>query len=249
MVSLVPSTTEALHALGAESIIVGNSNQCDYPEAARRVAKVGDFVRPDLERIVSLKPELVFLTLPLHSVIAEKLAELGISYMNCSPRSVEEMFNEIESIAVLLGRAERGRALVDSLRNCLPSLISFEETLSVYAEISAAPLMTVGGCSYLNDIIRRSGGVNVFASVNRDYFCVSPEEVVARDPGVILVLHPASSSDDVCRRLGWSSVKAVRNGCVFADLNEDLLLRPGPRLVEGILLLYSLLHPESRNMR
>lgn len=241
VVSLVPSVTEIVYALGAESSLVGNSNQCDYPEAAKNVPKVGDFVRPDLERIVALKPHLVFLTLPIHRPMAEKLMELGIAYMACNPQSVEEIFEEMESIAGVLGRIERGRALIDSLRNCLVNEGDIVDTLSVYVEISSAPLMSVGSRAYLSDLIRLAGGRNIFGDIDEEYFVVSPEDVASRNPDVILVLHPAVRPREVRRRLGWARIKAVILGRIHADLDEDLLLRPGPRLADGVLLLRRLL--------
>lgn len=249
VVSLVPSATEIVYALKAEGSLVGNCNQCDYPEAARAVPKVGDFAHPDLERIVALRPQMVLLALPIHRLTAERLTELGTAYMVCNPQSVEAVFQEIESIAVLLGRGEGGRSLVDSLRKCLPAAAGFSDTPSVYVEISSVPLMSVGGCTYLNDLIRLAGGRNVFEDINREYFAVSPEDIASRNPDVIIVLHPSVRPEEVSRRLGWAGITAVKEGRVHGGLDEDLLLRPGPRLVEGARLLHGLLHPEQEGAR
>jgi iron complex transport system substrate-binding protein len=104
----------------------------------------------------------------------------------------------------------------------------------VYAEISSTPPMTAGGASFVNDIIRRAGGRNVFADALQEYPVVDQERLVRLDPEVILVLHPAATAEDVRARVGWAGVSAVRNGRVYDGLDEDLLFRPGPRVVQGL---------------
>lgn len=242
VVSLVPSVTETVFALGAGDRLAGTTNQCDYPEAARRTFKVGDFAAPDVERIVALGPGLVFVTLPLHATVVEKLRELGIRTYASQPGDVAEVLAEIESVGVLLGRAEQGRLLASSLAAQLESLPVWPDTPGVYVEISAAPLMTVGGRAFVADIVRRAGGRNVFDDATAEYPLVTPEEVAARNPDVILILHPGTGRAEVAQRVGWQGVAAVRNGRVYDDIDDDLLLRPGPRAVEGVRMLAMKVH-------
>ncbi|MEO0085224.1 MAG: cobalamin-binding protein [candidate division WOR-3 bacterium] len=242
VVSLVPSVTEIIFALGAGSSLAGTTNQCDYPEAALRTLKVGDFAAPDVERIAALKPEVVFITLPLHATAAEKLRESGIRTCVSQPEDVVGVLAEIERIGVLVGKREQGLALARSLAARLDSLPVWSDTPRVYVEISSVPLMTVGGRTFVADIVRRAGGRNVFDDAVADYPVVAPEEVAARNPDVIIVLHPGTSPAEVAQRLGWQEVVAIKTGCVFSDIDGDLLLRPGPRAVDGVLLLASRLH-------
>ena len=102
--------------------------------------------------------------------------------------------------------------------------------------------MTAGGVTFINELLERAGGRNVFASSVQEYPVVDPEAVLKADPQVILLLHPDMRAPDVARRVGWGGVAAVRQGRVYDQLDEDLFFRPGPRIVEGVVLLAKLLH-------
>jgi iron complex transport system substrate-binding protein len=243
VVSLVPSVTEIVYAVGAGRELVGNTNQCDFPEAARSMYKVGDFITPDLERIVALHPSIVFLALPMHRQLLEKLKEMKVPAYVSRPADIEAVFREIDTVAQLLGRKAVGESLVASMRRRLDSIPAFADTPRVYAEISGTPLMTAGSGTFINELLARAGGSNVFANAVQEYPVVDPEAVVKADPQVILLLHPDMSVRDVTQRVGWGGISAVRNGRIFDKLNEDLLFRPGPRIVDGAVLLANLLHP------
>jgi iron complex transport system substrate-binding protein len=243
VVSLVPSVTEIVYAVGAGRLLVGNTNQCDFPEAARNVYKVGDFLSPDLERIVSLRPSLVFLTLPMHRQLLEKLNEMKVPVYVSRPADIQAVFREIDTVAQLLGRKAVGESLVADMRRRLDSTPSFSDTPRVYVEISGTPLMTAGGGTFINELLARAGGRNVFASSIQEYPVVDPEAVIEADPEVILLLHPDMSVRDVVARIGWGGISAIRQSQVYEKLDEDLLFRPGPRIVDGVLLLVKLLHP------
>lgn len=243
VVSLVPSVTEIVYAVGAGKALVGNTNQCDFPEAAKSVYKVGDFMSPDLERIVALRPGLVFLTLPIHRQLLEKLNEMKIPVYVSRPADIRAVFREIDTVALLLGRAASGESLVAAMRQRLDSVPAFADTPRVYVEISGTPLMTAGGGTFINELLERAGGRNVFASSVQEYPVVDPEAVLAADPQVVLLLHPDMRAPDVARRIGWGGISAVRQGRVYDQLDEDLFFRPGPRIVEGVVLLAKLLHP------
>ncbi|MGQ9677887.1 MAG: ABC transporter substrate-binding protein [bacterium] len=246
-VSLVPSITEIVYALGAEELLLGTTNQCDYPIQAKEKPKVGDFQSPDMERIIAIKPDVVFATLPIHQRVIEKLRELNVRVYVSAPVDIEGVFAEIESVGVILARAPVAKKLVADLKNRLDSLPDFTTKPKVYVEISLAPLMSVGSGVFINDIIRRAGGQNVFEKYKVSYPVVEPEAVMEANPDVILILHPLASKDDVERRVGWSTIKAVQSGRVFCHLDEDLFFRPGPRLVDGVILLARLLHSEEFN--
>lgn len=237
IVSLVPSVTEIVFALGAEDRLVGVTNQCDFPAGARDKYRVGDFLNPDPERIAALEPGLVAVTLPVHAALKPALEEQGVAVYVSQPRSLDEVFSEIDSLGWLLGRHARAQELVDSLRQVLASVPAPADTPSVYLEVSTEPLMAAGAGSFLNEAITRAGGRNVFGRVVRDYVMVDAEAVLVADPDVIVLLHSAAGRDEVMRRVGWSGVSAVREGRVFDDFDENLLVRPGPRLVEGITRL------------
>ncbi len=242
IVSLVPSATEVVYALGAGDRLVGNTTMCDYPDPARAVPKVADFQRPDMAAILALEPNLVVLALPIHRVVAERLTEAGIRHYASNPQTLADVFNEIESIGRLLGLGQRARSLADSLRSRLASLPQWPDTPSVYLEISETPLMTIGGGTYVDDIVRAAGGRNVYADAGQQYPVVDPEDLVLRDPQVIVLLHCGTRAVAVGTRVGWSKVSAIRTGRVYDDIDDDLLVRPGPRVVDGVVELGRRLH-------
>jgi len=243
VVSLVPSVTEIVYAVGAGKMLAGNTNQCDFPEAAKSVYKVGDFMSPDLERIVALRPGLVFLTLPMHRQLLEKLNEMKVPTYVSRPADIGAVFKEIDTVAHLLGRKAAGESLVAGMRRRLDSIPAFTDTPRVYVEISGTPLMTAGGGTFINELLVRAGGRNVFASSMQEYPVVDPEAVLGADPEVILLLHPDMSAGDIATRVGWGGISAVKHGRIYDRLDEDLLFRPGPRIVDGVVLLAKLLHP------
>jgi iron complex transport system substrate-binding protein len=239
-VSLVPSVTEVIYALEAEAMLVGNTNQCDFPAAAKRVSKVGDFVQPDVERIVALGPTLVFAALPVHQRLLEKLAELRVRTYLSRPENLAAVMAEIDSIGALLGRRERAESLTGAMRARLRPPV--KDTPAVFVEISSTPLMTAGSRTFINELIVRAGARNVFADALLEYPVIDAEAVAARNPDAILVLHPDAGAASVKERVGWQQIAAVRSGRVFDQLDQDLLFRPGPRVVEGVELLYRVLH-------
>jgi iron complex transport system substrate-binding protein len=243
VVSLVPSVTEIVYAVGAGKMLVGNTNQCDFPEAAKSVYKVGDFMSPDLERIVALRPGLVFVTLPMHRQLLEKLNEMKMPVYVSRPADIQAVFREIDTVAQLLGRRVPGESLVANLRRRLDSIQALADTPRAYVEISGTPLMTAGGGTFINELLTRAGGRNVFETSMQEYPVVDPEAVLAADPEVILLLHPDMSAGDVEARVGWGGISAIKQSRVFEKLDEDLLFRPGPRIVDGVVLLAKLLHP------
>lgn len=245
LVSLAPSATEIVFALGAGPQLVGVTNQCDYPDSVRSRSRVGDFAAPDIERVVALKPSLVFLVLPLHQRVAERLGEMGIPYHSSNPTTLEEVLIDIERIGRLVGRTRSGVDLVAAIRRRLDNLPSDIDTPSVYVEISSVPLMTVGGSSFVSDLIRCAGGRNIFADIGRAYPSVDPEQVVVKAPDVIILLHRGTVAAEVRQRTGWGGIPAVRNREVYDDIDENLLLRPGPRVVDGVERLARRLHQGS----
>ncbi|HDQ98877.1 MAG TPA: cobalamin-binding protein [candidate division WOR-3 bacterium] len=234
VVSLVPSVTEILYAIGAGPALVGNTTFCDWPEEARRVRKVGSFFQPDLEHVAGLSPDLVFVALPSHRPVAEKLAELGIRWYASDPQDLAGLFAEVESIGRLTGRLPAAESLVRVMRGRLESLPAWPDTPRVYVEVSNSPLMSAGRGSFLDEVISLAGGRNVYQQSDRQYPLVEPEELVALDPEVIVLVHTAAGPAEVRSRVGWAGISAVRGGRIVADVDENLLVRPGPRSLEGI---------------
>lgn len=224
--------TEIIYALGKESHLVGNTVYCDYPQEARKVYKVGDFANPSLEKIYALKPDIVFLTLPTQKIIKDKLLGLGIKTFASQPKDFPSLLREIKEMGKVLGEEQKADSLIQYLKVEIEK-IRFPP-LKIYVEISPQPLITIGRNSFLSDLLARCGLENIFSDLVEEYPVVKMEDVMKRDPEVILILHPLAQKEDVMKRIGFGGIKAVKGGKIISSLNPDLLLRPGPRIVIGL---------------
>jgi iron complex transport system substrate-binding protein len=228
--------TENIFALGAAQDLVGVTTFCDYPEEAKKIYKIGDFSNPSLERIVGLKPDLVIVNLPEQTRIKKELEKLDINIFISSPQTLDDIYNEI----IAIGRIVKKQQAADSLVNYMKMHISRVDKpvrpavegsskKRVYIELSPRPLVTIGAPSFLNELLEMAGAENIFADLGKDYPVVPQEEVIKRNPDVIIVLHP----EDIRDRLGWRTITAISNNEVYTTLNQDHLMRPGPRLIIG----------------
>ncbi|MEO0129182.1 MAG: cobalamin-binding protein [candidate division WOR-3 bacterium] len=227
IVSLSPAMTEIIFALGAENYLVGTTTYCDFPDSAKKIYKVGDFSNPSIERIISLKPNLIIVNLPEQSRIKNQLEKYGLKIFVTSPEKLEDIYKEISELGKLIKREKNADSLINYMKENIRPLSRIKK--KVYIEISAKPLITIGGRSYLNELIEMAGGENIFSNINKDYPVVNQEEVIMRNPEIIIVLHP----EDIKDRIGWNNVNAIKNHRIYRDLNQDWILRPGPRLVLG----------------
>ena len=247
VVSLVPSVTETLFALGVEERLVGVTTFCDYPHEARLKPKVGDFSNPSVERIMALKPDLVFATAPEQLRVAEELQDLGIHTEIVHPESIDEILEEIEKIGGIVNAQENAVRLANALRREKSLLEERVKQVGsrprVYVEVDVNPLFTVGRSSFVNELVRLAGGENIIES-DMPYLTVNPEIVIAKDPEVIILAYPGTE-DEVSSRVGWQGVAAVKTGRIYDDVDPDLIARPGPRCIQGALELFRRFHPET----
>jgi len=227
IVSLSPAMTEIIFSLGAERYLVGTTTYCDFPDSAKKIYKVGDFSNPSIERIISLKPSLVIVNLPEQSRIKNQLEKYGLKIFVTSPSKIEDIYKEISELGRILKTEKKADSLINYMKENIRPLSRIKKR--VYIEICPRPLITIGGTSYLNELIEMAGGENIFSDINKDYPVVNQEEVIMRNPEFIIGLHP----EDIENRIGWKDVSAIKNHRVYRDLNQDWILRPGPRLVLG----------------
>jgi len=250
-VSLAPSATEILFALGLDNEIVGVSSFCDWPPQARQKEMVGTFSRPNIEKIISLHPDIVFCAGIEQAPAADQLKRLGIKVASREPKSIKELLDSITEIGALTSRQERAAALVGKMEESIDRVKS--ETASVdvsgrptvFVEYWNNPLMTAGPGSFIDELITLAGGRNIANDAPRPYCNFSPEAVISRDPDCIIMAYMLGedASAALKQRLGWSSLSAIKNHRVYADIDPNLLLRPGPRIVEGLEQLHRRLYP------
>jgi iron complex transport system substrate-binding protein len=237
IVSLSPAMTEILFSLGAEDKIVGVTTFCNFPAQAKTITKVGDFSHPSLERIVALKPSLVIVNLPEQGRIKKELDKLQLETFVSTPKSLSDIYTEVLTLGAMLGQKKEADSLVQYMKTNLER-ITPEHRKRVYVEISPKPIITIGAQTFLNDLIDRAGGTNIFADLDKDYPVVGQETVIMRNPDIIIVLHP----EGITGRTGWRKVNAIKNDRVYKDIDPDLLMRPGPRLVQGFRQLVQIIN-------
>lgn len=235
IVSLAPAVTEILFALDLDEAIVGVSNYCDYPEAALEKTKVGD-INVDFEAIVEKDPHLVFMTTGMDED-REKIEELGFKVAVVDPSTIEEIISSIQWIGEITGREQESNELIAWMREEIESVKKraqeIEATPRVYYEVWDDPLMTAGPNTFVHDIIEIAGGENIAGNLQQEWAPYSVEDVIDNDPEVIIV---PWQDDRVYERAEWSDISAVKNERVYF-IDPDLMVRPGPRIIQGLELV------------
>lgn len=250
IISLAPSTTEILFALKLDKNIVGVSQLCNYPKEALAKEKVGTFSQPNIEKILSLKPGIIFCAgLEQYPAVA-KLKKFNIKIVVSDPVNMDSLFTSIEEIGELTGRQPEAKIIIEDMKakikkiNSYTAKIPYHKKKKVFIEIWQNPLTTAGRDSFLNELIELAGGVNIAYDLRRAYGSFSPECVIKRNPDCIILAYMNGENplNEVKLRAGWSEISAVKNKRVYGDIDIDILLRPGPRVVLGVEEIYKKLY-------
>jgi iron complex transport system substrate-binding protein len=253
VVSLAPSNTEILFAIGAGDQVVGRDQLSDFPEEAASLTDIGTtFDTLNTEAIVSLQPDLVLAAEINTPEQVKQLEDLGLTvYYLKNPLTLEEMYENLEIVAQLTGHTEEAVALIDSLKARVAAvdekIAPLSSRFSVFYELDAtdpAKPYTAGQGTFITQLIDRAGGFNI-ASELEGYPQMSLEQVVAADPAFIILgdARYGVTSESIAQRPGWENLTAVQNGNVL-PFNDDLVSRPGPRLVDALEELAKLMRPE-----
>ncbi|HSO73402.1 MAG TPA: cobalamin-binding protein [Blastocatellia bacterium] len=242
IVSLAPSITETLFALGLGGRIVGVTSFCDYPPEAETIVKVGDTLRPSIERIVALKTDLVIAsTASQLQQFVYNLDEVSIPVYVSDPRGVDGVLESILRIGELTGATVRAQELKSELSARIEGVrtrLSGRERPRVLCILGSSPLITIGARSFITDLINQAGGQSISEELAGDYPQYSLETAVAKRPEVIF---NQTGEAGIPERL--KPTPAGRSGRVF-QLDDNLLMRPGPRIVDGLEQMARKLHPE-----
>lgn len=247
IVSLSSSNTEILFALGLESRVVGVDQYSDYPPSAKSKPTVGDFANPDLEKIVALEPDLILGT-PIHvKTTLPELDRRGLKTVIIDPKTVSGVLDSIRLVARITGQQKEADAVVSGMQAKIDSVqaaVKGATPVRVFYEISP-DLFTAGPGTFVNDVLKMAGGVNIAASAGTDWPQLNQESLILADPQVILLAdQPADVTPKmVAARPGWEDVSAVKNKRILA-VNDDLTSRPGPRVVDGLEFVAKALHPD-----
>ncbi|MCR9117199.1 MAG: cobalamin-binding protein [bacterium] len=258
VISLSPSTTELMFAIGAGESIVGVTKHCDYPQAALSIPRVGGDTLEGLSRetIISLEPDLVLCKWDNHEPLFELFDLLDIPYIAVGPGSLSELYDE----AAMLGRITDNRPNADALirrmttrhQRLTQRVAKFTppERLSVFYEVWDDPLMTAGPDSFIGELLSDAGLENIFADTDLRFPRVSSEVVVDRNPQLILA--PSNHAERVTveslsQRPGWKEVRAVKNQRVYI-VDRDQISRCGPRLLDALEQVINAAYPLEPNV-
>lgn len=247
IISLAPSNTEILYALGLQDRVVAVDQFSDYPAAAAEKPHVGGYLDPDVEGMIALDPDLMLATAAHEGTILPRLEELGIQSFILEPTTLDEILESIATVGTLTGEpaaasrvvcALQGRVdrVEDAVAGAPPTRVFFEISLDLY---------TAGEGSYVDDLLSRAGGDNIIGGDAGPWPQVNNEAVIAADPEVILLAdHELGvTAESVAARPGWRVISAVEDGRVVA-LEMNTVVRPGPRVVDGLEAIARAMHPE-----
>jgi iron complex transport system substrate-binding protein len=254
IVSLAPSNTEILFAISAGSQVVGRDTFSDYPPQVKSVADIGGSMGNfNTEAILALHPDLVLAGEIDSSDLVASLEKLGLQvYYLKNPVTLDEMYANLETVGQLTGQSGQAAALVASLQARVAAVDAKVATAvshpTVYYELDGtdpSKPYTSGGGTFVDQLIHRAGGVNVFSQLKDQWPQVSLEQLLVDNPQIILLGDSAygETPDKVIARTGWGSLQAIKDNRVLS-FDDNLVSRPGPRLVDGLEALVRLIHPE-----
>lgn len=254
IVSLAPSMTELLFALGLEDELVGVTTLADYPAEAVFKEKIGTIVEPSIEKIISLKPDLVLAAAINKKETVIQLRCLGIKVAGFDPHNINDSIELIKKVGKITGQQETAWSITDELTN---SLIQIEQLVTeelqdrqrpkVFYEIWSNPLYTAGNDTFIDDIINMAGGINIGNKANGAWPQYSLEMLILEDPD-IYIASPHSSSqivtvEKIKNRDNYQGIKAIRNDRVYI-VDQDIVSRPSPRIIDALMEFVRAILPE-----
>jgi iron complex transport system substrate-binding protein len=253
--SLAPSNTEILFAIGAGEKVVARDSFSDYPEQAIKVTNIGGgFGDIDTETLVTLQPDLVLAAEINPAEQIQNLEKLGLKvfYLN-NPKELEGMYENLRIVARLVGHEEDAKTLIEGLQARVAAIdekvTNVAERPLVFYELDGtdpnAP-WTSGPGTFIDLLLDKAGGTNLGNTLNDAWVQISVEELISQNPDVILLgdyTYGGVTPEDVIARPGWEAIAAVQNQRVY-PFDDNLVSRPGPRMVDGLEALAKLLHPE-----
>lgn len=256
IISLSPSTTELLFALGIGPSVVGATKNCNYPSQALEVPRVGSGTMEGISRemILAIKPDLVLCKWDTHAPLMELFDRVGIQSINLGPETLEELFGEARLLGRVFRREKESETFIQQMSDRLNSLMERVAKLepsqrrTVFYEVWDEPLMTAGPKSFIGEMLKMGRMRNIFDDTDVRYPRISSEVVVDRNPEVILA--PSNHMKQVefsrlASRPGWANIHAITKKQVFI-INGDEVSRCGPRLLNALEQMIDAVYPETK---
>ena len=253
IISLAPSNTEILYALGLENKLVGVTEYCDYPEAAKDKPKVGGFSTVDIERVIEIGPDLI-LAVNIHkNEVVPELERLGLTVLTLEATTPEEVLEGISLVGKCTGKEEEASQLVNEMRRRIEAITTKTANLTearkprVLFIMWHDPLMSVG-LGLRHDLIVEAGGINIVEELGEAYPAVTLEWVIDANPEVIIAATGMGTGEDLPFQFALdeerlAGVDARLNNRVY-QINTDLIGRNGPRIAQGLEQVAKMIHPE-----
>lgn len=248
IVSVAPSPTEIMFAVGAGSQVVGVDNYSDYPAEAKSLPQIGSYTL-NVEVIMSLKPDLIVSSDLVPRAQLDQLEAQGVPYFIFATRTMEDVFKDLRLAGSLTGHSLEAEALVAGLQarvNAVTNKTLASDVEKVRTYVEYYPLWTYGPGSFGNDLIRLAGGANIAANASNEYPELTTEFIIAQNPQVIIyTVGPMTTTiaSDFAARSGWNNTYAVSHNKIYS-IDDNLVSRYGPRVVDGLEQLAEIIHPE-----
>ncbi len=256
MISLAPSITEIVFAIERNNILVGATTYSDYPDTAKKLPRVGSYIKLDLEKIIALNPDLCIAVKdgnPKETVL--RIEQFGIPVFAVNPSGLSTVINAIESLGDVLRAEKKAGRITKDMKQRMDTVKKFTSKIKhspgVFFQIGINPIVSTGSGTFLDELIELAGGRNL-AKGPKSYPRFSKEQVLTMKPDIIIITSMARNEIFETVRKDWNSwpyLPAVKNKRVYV-VESDILDRPTPRLVEGLEMLTGVIHPafiKSRN--
>jgi iron complex transport system substrate-binding protein len=244
IVSLAPANTEILFALGLGAKVVGVTSNDDYPSEVASITKVGGFAGPNIEAVAGAKPDLILATSGVQADVVKRLEEFGATVVVLNPKTLSEVYAGIERVGKVTGATAEATELVTDMKADVESVrrqVSGLATATAMIEIGQNPLYVAGKGTLMDELITLAGGTNVVTQPK--YVSYSAEQVIKADPAVYFATEGSGESPAaIQKRPGYSALSAVKNKRVVI-VEDSLVSRHGPRIVEGLKAIAEGLHP------
>jgi len=249
IISLAPGCTEIIFAVGLGTRVIGVDDYSNYPEAAKNITKIGSYLNPNLEVIVSLEPDLILASDMTSKEYITSLEEKKLTVFVLAPKAIQGIIRDVRLVGIIGNKTREADNLTNSLEQRINAITSKTSNSSLYRPkvyVEYYSYWTYGPGSFGNDLISMAGGKNISATTATAYSEITNEFVVASDPELIVFtvgLHTSTTIKDIKSRTGWDKVGAVQNNKIYT-IDDDIISRAGPRIVDALEQLAKLIHPD-----
>ncbi len=248
VITLAPNLTEFIYDLGLEKYLVGNTSYCDYPDEAKTIEKVGDMLTFNFEKILTLKPDLIFITVEGNTKETyDKFSELGLKVFVSNPRGFKGIKKTYLDFASIFGIRNKAELKIEEWNSTIAEIKQESESYTkptMYCAVELKPIMVAGKNTFINEIIEICGGINLATVLPQNYPVLSREEILRSNPDYFLfTAHIDDKVENIVNTYPeWKSLGTVKNKKVLL-IDRNLFGRPGPRFAEAVETLFKLLHP------